>query len=353
MSEHVLLIHGDLLTKERPRHTHQKNRFQYIIFLPGLFHYKMACADAIWRTYLQAKEGRDDPNSMFQHVGILRPQETGRISMKPGFRRMHDVIHYDLHASILECWHLEAQSREPVEWQTLEKFGKSDLEWDQLMEMSEAIVNKYVATTDKLGDLRARPVSERDKQFENQFEASFLPWIYIFCATGKHKYAAQINKFSMNLRSVYPQDLCRIIRLNLLCNPTGKPNAFRAVDWLVEQNNLCTKVIFAGTGPNCTIDHIIKQSPLIEVFRNCHVIMENAVYLKNRTIRHTHPDMAATIEKLRSHIQSTSSYMISQNRSAKRIIEDQIAVGMKLIQQKKVHTLDRDGLMLEHSSVDA
>ncbi|KAG1785762.1 uncharacterized protein HD556DRAFT_1249379 [Suillus plorans] len=97
--------------------------------------------------------------------------------------------------------------------------------------MSEAIVNKYVATTDKLGDLRTRPVSERDKQFENQclrnrdqllyidlcqamnagdigrVEASFLPWIYIFCATGKHKYAAQINKFSMNLRSVYPQDL--------------------------------------------------------------------------------------------------------------------------------------------------
>ncbi|KAG1785763.1 uncharacterized protein HD556DRAFT_1249371, partial [Suillus plorans] len=128
----------------------------------------------------------------------------------------------------------------------------------------------------------------------------------------------------------------RIIRLNLLCNPTGKPNAFRAVDWLVERNNLYTKVIFAGTGPNRTIDHIIKQSPLIEVFRNCHVIMENAFYLKNRTIRHTHPDMAATIEKLRSHIQSTSSYMISQNRSAKRVIEDQIAVGMKLIQQKKV-----------------
>ncbi|KAG2125101.1 hypothetical protein DEU56DRAFT_744063, partial [Suillus clintonianus] len=368
MSEHVLLIHGDLLTKERLDtvsdtrriESTPKNRFQYIIFLPGLFHYKMACADAIWRTYLQPKEGRDDSNSMFQHVGILRPQETGRISTKPGFRRMHDVIHHDLHASILECWRLEAQSRQPVEWQTLEKFGKSEPGWDLLVEMSEAIVNKYVATSDKLGELRARPVSERDEEFENQclrnrdqllyvdlcqamnagdigrVEASFLPWIYIFCATGKHKYAAQINKFSTNLRYVYPQDLCHIIRLNLLCNPTGKSNAFRAVDWLVERNNLYTKVvIFAGTGPNRTIDHIIKQSPLIEVFRNCHVIMENAFYLKNRTIQHTHPNMAATIEKLRSYIQSTLAY-IPQNRSSKRVIEDQIAVGMKLIQQKKV-----------------
>ncbi|KAG2134981.1 hypothetical protein BD769DRAFT_1353025, partial [Suillus cothurnatus] len=55
MSDHVILIHGDLLTKERLdtlcnswriEHT-LKNRFQYVIFLPGLFHYKMACADAI------------------------------------------------------------------------------------------------------------------------------------------------------------------------------------------------------------------------------------------------------------------------------------------------------------------
>lgn len=128
----------------------------------------MACADAIWRTYLQSKEGRDDSNSMFQHVGILRPQETGQISTKPGFRRMHGIIHHDLHALILECWHLEAQLRQPVEWQTLEKFGKSEMEWDLLVEMSEVIVHMYVATSDKLGELCARPVSEQDQQFENQ-----------------------------------------------------------------------------------------------------------------------------------------------------------------------------------------
>ena len=58
MSEHILLIHGDLLTKER-LDTVQDSRsieatpkrcFQYIVFLPGLFHFKMACADALWRT---------------------------------------------------------------------------------------------------------------------------------------------------------------------------------------------------------------------------------------------------------------------------------------------------------------
>ncbi|KAH8978758.1 hypothetical protein EDB86DRAFT_2815527, partial [Lactarius hatsudake] len=79
ISEFVLLIHGDLLTKERLdtiRDLRQiedtpKNRFQYVVFPPGLFHYKMACVNALWRTYLQSKEGHEDINSSFQHTGIL------------------------------------------------------------------------------------------------------------------------------------------------------------------------------------------------------------------------------------------------------------------------------------------
>ena len=32
------------------------------------------------------------------------------------------------------------------------------------------------------------------------------------------------------------------IRMNILCNPTGKDGSFRAIDWVVELNNLFTKV---------------------------------------------------------------------------------------------------------------
>ncbi|KAH9068261.1 hypothetical protein EDB83DRAFT_2222989 [Lactarius deliciosus] len=76
-----------------------------------------------------------------------------------------------------------------------------------------------------------KPETERDQQFENQtlrnrdyllyvdlcsamnagdighVEASFLPWIYIFCATGKHKYASQLARFMKNLHEVYPPPL--------------------------------------------------------------------------------------------------------------------------------------------------
>jgi hypothetical protein len=43
---------------------------------------------------------------------------------------------------------------------------------------------------------------------------------------------------------------------------------------------------------------MIKQSPLIEVFRVAHQIVEDWLHLKHRTKRHTPRDMHKTIEKL-------------------------------------------------------
>ncbi|KAG2028921.1 hypothetical protein BDR03DRAFT_882337 [Suillus americanus] len=367
MSEHIMLIHGDLLTKERLdtvrnsrciEHT-PKNRFQYVIFLPGLFHYKMACADAIWRTYIQPKEGRDDENSLYQHITVLRPEETGKMVSKPGFRRVHDVIHHDIWASMMDCWRIEAEN-ENREWNTLETFAASEPTWDDVVAMSRTIVRKYVATTPGLDEARARPSTIRDKRFENQtlrnrdelmyidvcqamntgdigrVEASFLPWIYVFKATGKHKYASQMTRFLVNLQFNWPEKLSDIIRMNLLCNPSGHALAFRAVDWVVERNNLYTKVIYRGGGPNGTIEHIIKESPLIEVYRNCHVVIENGFHLQHQTIRHAQPEMMNTIRKLSTRIKENYAHIKKEGRKALWSIPDQINEGMVLMQEQKI-----------------
>ncbi|KAH8980613.1 hypothetical protein EDB92DRAFT_1805673, partial [Lactarius akahatsu] len=76
-----------------------------------------------------------------------------------------------------------------------------------------------------------KPESKRDQQFENQalqnhdyllyvdlcnainvgnvgwVEVSFLHWIYVFRATGKHKYASQLARYLKNLHEVYPLGL--------------------------------------------------------------------------------------------------------------------------------------------------
>ncbi|KAH9169083.1 hypothetical protein EDB89DRAFT_1854937 [Lactarius sanguifluus] len=374
MSEFVLFIHGDLLTKERldtirdSRRIEDtpKNWFQFVVFLLGLFHYKMACADALWRTYVREKEGHSDLNSTYQHVGILRPRETGIMTTKPGFRRMHDVVHHELRATILECWRIEVSALDPENWTSLEAFAASKPDWDLVVKISKEIVQKYVATIEGLSQARMKPETERDQQFENQtlrnrdyllyvdlcnamnagdisrVEASFLPWIYIFCATGKHKYASQLARFMKNLHEVYPPALSHLVRMNLLCNPTGKPNAFCPVDWLVERNNLYTKVIYSGSGPNSNIDYICKQSPLIEVFRSCHVMVESAFQLTHRTLKHMPPDMTATIERLRAYMQSSGTCEFQQGRVVDREIADNLVKGFHVVNTKKTSSLPVD-----------
>ncbi|KAH8976432.1 hypothetical protein EDB92DRAFT_1938755 [Lactarius akahatsu] len=357
ISDFVLLVHGDLLTKERLDTVRDsrslinntpKNRFQFVVFVLGLFHYKMACVDALWRTYLQVKEGREDVNSTYQHVGILRPRETGLMMTKPGFRQMHNVVHHELRAVILECWRKESSRLVSADSESasLKAFAETKPNWELIVKISEDIVRKYVATTGGLRQSRAKPESERDQQFENQalqnrdyllyvdlcnainvgdvgrVEASFLHWIYVFRATGKHKYASQLARYLKNLHEVYPPELSQIVRMNMLCNPTGKPNAFRPVDWLVERNNLYMKVIYARSGPNRTMDYICQQSPLIEVFRSCHVI-------------HTPPDMTVTIERLREHLQSTGCCEFQKGRVVEREVMDSIIKGLQTVHAKK------------------
>lgn len=238
ISEWVVLVHGDLLTKERldsvkiSRRVEKtpKLRFQFVVFLPGLFHFEMACADAIWRTWIQPSQGRHDPNSMFHHVGILRPDETGKFGVKPGYQAMHRVIQHDVSASILDCWVREVGELNP-QWTSLEEFAKGEISWDLITRISHSIVEKYVGTMDKVDNLRYEPDECRDALFENQIlrnrdellyvdlvhalrtgdigyvEGSLLHWVYMFKATGKHKYAFHMLQFLFNLADFYPPKL--------------------------------------------------------------------------------------------------------------------------------------------------
>ncbi|KIJ09296.1 hypothetical protein PAXINDRAFT_164394 [Paxillus involutus ATCC 200175] len=326
MSKHVIIVHGDLLTKERIDSIQESRH-------------------ALWRIWVQPKEAQTDVNAFYQHIGILRPREGGKFTTKPGFRRMHDVIHHDLWASILNCWAVEA-SKQNSAWGTLEAFAKSKPSWELIEKMSDTIMEKYVATTTNLTLARDRLPKECDKHFENQalrnrdellyidichtmnsgdvghVEASLLPWIYMFKATGKHKYAYQMMRFMIYMWYVYPDKLKHIIRMNWLCNPTGKAFKFRAVDWLVERNNLYTKVIFAGKGSNRTIEHILKESPLIELYRGCHVLIEDAFHIQGRTINHAPPDMTKILQKLGEEICKNSPHVFKPGRGADNLLMD-------------------------------
>ena len=79
ISEHVVLVHGDLGTGKRLRAAQLHcsiestpwNCLQHIIFLPGLFHLKMACADALWRTFILPSAAHEDETCLMRNIAHL------------------------------------------------------------------------------------------------------------------------------------------------------------------------------------------------------------------------------------------------------------------------------------------
>ncbi|KIJ91012.1 hypothetical protein K443DRAFT_14752 [Laccaria amethystina LaAM-08-1] len=86
---HVVLFFGDLATFEHVMAILQRwsiegtpwHRFQFVIFVMGVFHLKMAAADAIWRILIEPKTACEDATSLIAFVALHRPWETGEIEV--------------------------------------------------------------------------------------------------------------------------------------------------------------------------------------------------------------------------------------------------------------------------------
>jgi hypothetical protein len=87
--KHVVLFFGDLATFEHVMAILQRwsmegtpwHRFQFVIFVMGVFHLKMAAADAIWRILIEPKTACEDATSLIAFVALHRPWETGEIEV--------------------------------------------------------------------------------------------------------------------------------------------------------------------------------------------------------------------------------------------------------------------------------
>ena len=235
LDNNVVLVFGDLLTGERIRsllesRSEEKTpwrRLQFIIYVMGLFHLKMACADAIWRLFIHANGVRNDKNSLINHVGQIRPKETGKIETNPGFRRMHEVIQHVGIVSRLDCWRIVAQR---MDFKSLEDFAASNPSFENLKKLSEQLAVEFVAGAD-VSELQQRTKDQRDEVHENMLikqqyfllyeemlhalnagdigrvETLFLPWMFIFQGCGKHKYVAEMQRYLENIHFKYPKTL--------------------------------------------------------------------------------------------------------------------------------------------------
>lgn len=233
----VILLFGDLGVGERLQSVLASRsvektpwrRMQFVIYCLGLFHVKMACADAIWRIFISKRPSRNesDQHSLMKLVSILRPKETRKMETKPGFRRMHETIEHVGIVSWLDCWRLMAKEKG---FASLEEYAASKPSWDELKKCSEKMCRTYVATKG-FASTRRKDTKTRDAAHENILlrhryfllyeeitymmnegdiggvEVSFLPWIWIFQACGKHKYATYMRKYLRDIHFKFPPRL--------------------------------------------------------------------------------------------------------------------------------------------------
>jgi hypothetical protein len=141
------------------------NWFQFVVFVPSLSHVKMACADALWRTFIQPNDARVDDTCLIHDVSKLHPKETGIIGSKPGFHHMHLVIRHVGICRHLDCWRLEVAHWNP-EHATLKQFAASKPAFKDLEEIASWLATHYVADN-RLTHLHNQPTAQWDQQHEN------------------------------------------------------------------------------------------------------------------------------------------------------------------------------------------
>lgn len=370
--QYIIFFHGDLGTGDRIlsiqlRRSIEKspwNRFQFVVFVPGLFHIKMACVDALWRLFIMPAIVREDNTSLMKDIGVLRPKETGIMGSKPGFRRMHDTIRHAGICRRLDCWREEVMKRNPSHT-SLELFAQSCPSFNDLISLANHIAVAYVPGYQAQRHRHKTP-NERDEQHENalllnkyfalyeetifgmdqgdigRVETTLVQWMFFFRATGKHKYATHLTRFLSDLHFVFPPRMRRAARLNWLVNPTGHPGKYRAVDWCVELNNLFTKAVHGGEYSNYTVDRIIKESPLVEVYRQARASAGKQFALTSLTSAHAVADMTTTYEALFSHLKIVRPHQFQPGRKSKSVLEDPVDRARETMDKDKDLNLNND-----------
>jgi hypothetical protein len=83
------------------------------------------------------------------------------------------------------------------------------------------------------------------------------------------------------------------------------------------------------------------------------VIVELAFQLTHQTLKHTHPDMTTTIERLHMHMQTTGCCEFQKGRVVEREIMDNILRGLQAVHAKKTAQSEEETHEIEAADLEA
>lgn len=123
------------------------------------------------------------------------------------------------------------------------------------------------------------------------------------------------------------------IRYSILVNLTGTKGKFRTIDWCVEFNNLFTKVIHGSKYSNHTIDRILLELPLVQVYCSLHENFQKHFLHTHLSTRKNEANMMKTFGELCEYFKKYHPHKLQLGRSSKFCIDELIDVGHLLMEK--------------------
>lgn len=376
IGNYVVIVFGDLLTVQHIRSLQESRindispwrRFQFIVCTHGWFHVRMACAQTIWRRHINILGAKSPAVSLIGFVALMRPQERPKIENDPSFRQMHEVI---THVGIplrLDAWLQHVKKRYPNITSLLE-WAATQPTWEVIHDMSEEMIKIFLSPV-HVQNLKKKQDNSRDKVFEvtaaihqdfllyeetnwamnygdiGRLDQCMLIWINLFMGCRKTKYAMEIHRYLENMYIHYPKPLVwvfqiqyeeayshinaisKAIRLNMLSNPTGREGHFCGIDWEIELLNLYIKRYYGGKDSNHSVDRMVEQSPLVEIYKDIRVQFEQMFCLTHKTTSHSPANMSLTFTKAMTYMQKHQANEFIAGRSSEYEITDMRTKGM-------------------------
>src|SRR5882762_7293943 len=94
------------------------------------------------------------------------------------------------------------------------------------------------------------------------------------------------------------------------------------------------QVVYAGSGQARTLLLVIKQSPLIEIFRSMHVLIQDNFHMLHHSAHHAPPNLTTMIKVLYDGLQKHQAYEQDQCHDIPKL-PNHLLNGMEQIQMEK------------------
>ena len=82
-----------------------------------------------------------------------------------------------------------------------------------------------------------------------------------------------------------------------------------------------SKVVYGSSGYTRTFQLILKQSPLIEVFRHLHRTMQDNFHLLHRSVRHAPPNQQNSIQALCALLRNNKAHEFERGRTSYKLTD--------------------------------